>query len=62
MEIDGETVGVTNSKGRARSINGIPPFYFGGLDGARFNRRAVTNLGVSTVTNLGVSNTKPNSQ
>ena len=48
MEIDGQIIGVTNSQGRARSINGIPPFYFGGLDGARFNKRAVGNLGVST--------------
>ena len=47
MEIDGQMIGVEESQGRARSINGIPPFFFGGLNGQNVNKRARTNVGVS---------------
>ena len=53
MEIDGQMIGVTNSQGRARSINGVPPFYIGGLNGQGANNRARANLGVSWV-NLNI--------
>lgn len=47
MEIDGQGLLVTESQGRARSINGKPPFYIGGLDGQQADPRARANLGVS---------------
>ena len=47
MEIDGQMIEVTKSQGRARSINGVPPFYIGGLNGQNANNRAKANLGVS---------------
>ena len=49
MEIDGQMIGVTNSQGRARSINGVPPFYIGGLNGQGASSRARANLGVSVI-------------
>lgn len=53
MEIDGQGLLVTESQGRARSINGKPPFYIGGLDGQQADPRARANLGGVTDGFLG---------
>lgn len=48
MELDGTQVGIAESPGRARSINGVPPYYFGGIDtSAKLPDNALKNLDVS---------------
>ena len=47
LEIDGEVIDTTQSQGRARSINGRPPFFFGGLDGKDLPDTGKKNLDVS---------------
>lgn len=48
MVLDGEEIGIVESPGRARSINGAPPFFFGGLDlSVDLPDAALRNLDVS---------------
>jgi len=49
MVLDDVEIGITESPGRARSINGAKPYYVGGVVSPEdLPKAAVTNLGVSS--------------